>query len=435
MKFKFHTLGCKVNQYETQAMETLLRERGHVPADGEADAVVVNTCAVTAESARKSRQAVRRLRAENPNAVVAVCGCYAQISPEEAASLEADLVFGSGQRLALLDALEAAVAERKSAKAGEPRVEIDDPFRRRVFEELPAGSASGRTRAMLKIEDGCDNFCAYCVIPYARGRVRSLPPESAAAQAEKLCAEGYRELVVTGIEISSYGKDLKRDGRRLYLADAIGAIAKAAPEARIRLGSLEPTIVDDDFCGALAAPGNVCSHFHLSLQSGCDKTLAAMRRKYDTVAFFAATERLRRAFPGCALTADLITGFPGETEADHEQTLAFIRKCGFSDMHVFPYSERPGTPAATMPGRVPRRVRDERAREALLAADEMKRAYLSGCVGKTLSVLFETEKDGVFWGHSGNYCMVGVEAERLRGLVENVKITGVSGENLVGLLI
>ena len=434
MKFKFHTLGCKVNQYETQAMETLLRERGHVPADGEADAVVVNTCAVTAESARKSRQAVRRLRAENPNAVVALCGCYAQISPEEAASLGADLVFGSGQRKAFLDALEAAVAARET-EAGEPLVEIDDPFRRRLFEELPAGSVTGRTRAMLKIEDGCDNFCTYCVIPYARGRVRSLPPESAAAQAEKLCAEGYRELVVTGIEISSYGKDLKRDGQRLHLADVIEAIAKAAPEARIRLGSLEPTIVDDAFCGALAALGNVCPHFHLSLQSGCDKTLAAMHRKYDTAAFFAATERLRRAFPGCALTADLITGFPGETETDHEQTLAFIRKCCFADMHVFPYSERPGTPAASMPGRVPRRVRDGRAHEAQLAADEMKRSYLTGCVGETLSVLFETEKDGVFWGHSGNYCLVGVRSERLRGLVENVKITGVSGENLVGLLI
>ena len=434
MKFKFHTLGCKVNQYETQAMETLLRERGHVPADGEADAVVVNTCAVTAESARKSRQAVRRLRAENPNAVVALCGCYAQISPEEAASLGADLVFGSGQRKAFLDALEAAVAARET-EAGEPLVEIDDPFRRRLFEELPAGSVTGRTRAMLKIEDGCDNFCTYCVIPYARGRVRSLPPESAAAQAEKLCAEGYRELVVTGIEISSSGKDLKRDGQRLHLADVIEAIAKAAPEARIRLGSLEPTIVDDAFCGALAALGNVCPHFHLSLQSGCDKTLAAMHRKYDTAAFFAATERLRRAFPGCALTADLITGFPGETETDHEQTLAFIRKCCFADMHVFPYSERPGTPAASMPGRVPRRVRDGRAHEAQLAADEMKRSYLTGCVGETLSVLFETEKDGVFWGHSGNYCLVGVRSERLRGLVENVKITGVSGENLVGLLI
>ncbi len=434
MKFRFHTLGCKVNQYETQAMEALLRERGHSPAEEKADAVIINTCAVTAESSRKSRQAVRRMRTENPDAVIAVCGCYSQISPEEASTLEADLVYGSGQRIAFLDALEALV-EKRSREGTEPRIEIDDPFQRRLFEELPAGPVSGRTRAMLKIEDGCDNFCTYCVIPYARGRVRSLPPESAAEQAAKLCAEGYRELVITGIEISSYGKDLKREGGRLFLADAIEAISASAPVARLRLGSLEPTIVTDDFCERLSALGNVCPHFHLSLQSGCDTTLAAMRRKYDTAAFLAAIGRLRKAFPDCALTADLITGFPGETDEDHAATLAFIRSCGFSDMHIFPYSERPGTPAASMPGRVPRRIRAERAAQAQLAAAEMKQCYLRECAGKTLSVLFETEENGCSYGHAGNYCLVCVAGERLRGLVKNVKITGVSGENLVGLLV
>ena len=429
MKFKFHTLGCKVNQYETQAMETLLLERGHEKAEVSADAVVVNTCAVTAESARKSRQAVRRLRAENPNAVIAVCGCYSQVSSDEAAELDADIVFGSGARKALVDALEAAVADRQK------RIEIDDPFQRKLFEELPAGSVSGRTRAMLKIEDGCDNFCTYCVIPYARGRVRSMPPESAAAQAAKLCEEGYREIVVTGIEISSYGKDLGRAGERPSLADAVEAIAKAAPGVRLRLGSLEPTIVTETFCVRLASLGTVCPHFHLSLQSGCDKTLAAMHRKYDTAAFLTAAELLRNAFPGCALTADLITGFPGETNEDHAQTLEFLRKCAFSDMHIFPYSERPGTPAAAMPQRVPKRLRAERAHEAQRVADEMKYAYLNDCIGKTLSVLFETEEDGMCFGHSGNYCTVGVPGIQMRGLVENVKITGVSGENLVGLMI
>ncbi len=435
MKFKFHTLGCKVNQYETQAMETLLRQRGHESSEEAPDAVIINTCAVTAESSRKSRQAVRRMRAENPKAVIAVCGCYSQIDPEEASGLDADIVFGSGQRTALVDALEAAVSERKNEMERQYRKEIDNPFLRREFEELPAGSVSGRTRAMLKIEDGCDNFCTYCVIPYARGRVRSLPPESAAAQAEKLYGDGYRELVVTGIEISSYGKDVKRDGQRLYLTDAIEAISRAAPGARLRLGSLEPTIVTEEFCQRLSSLGNVCAHFHLSLQSGCDKTLANMHRKYDTKAFYEAVEKLRNAFPGCGLTADLITGFPGETEEDHAATLAFIRRCGFSDMHIFPYSERPGTPAATMEGRIPHRVRASRAHQAQQVADEMKAEYLSACVGKTLSVLFETEENGVSCGHSGNYCLVGVKGAGMRGLVENVKITGVSGENLVGILV
>lgn len=435
MKFKFHTLGCKVNQYETQAMETLLRQRGHVPADGEADAVIINTCAVTAESSRKSRQAIRRMRAENPNAVIAVCGCYSQVSSPETSELEADIVFGSGQRKALLDALEEAVSARGCEDAKTQLVEIDDPFQRHVFEELPAGSVSGRTRAMLKIEDGCDNFCTYCVIPYARGRVRSLPPENAAAQAQALAERGYRELVVTGIEISSYGKDLKKDGHRLYLTDVIESIAGAAPGTRIRLGSLEPTIVSEEFCERLAALGNICPHFHLSLQSGCDKTLANMHRKYDTESFLTAVKRLRAAFPDCALTADLITGFPGETEEDHAATLAFIQKCGFSDMHIFPYSERPGTPAAAMAGRVPNRVRAERAHQAQLIADAMKADYLAACVGKTLSVLFETEENGVSCGHSGNYCLVEIRGTGMRGLVENVKIKEVSGENLVGLLV
>ena len=435
MKFKFHTLGCKVNQYETQAMEALLRQRGHEPTEGEADAVIINTCAVTAESSRKSRQAVRRLRAENPNSVIAVCGCYSQISPEEASGLEADIVYGSGQRNELLDALELAVAARDTEQADAQCVSIDDPFQRRLFEELPAGSVSGRTRAMLKIEDGCDNFCTYCVIPYARGRVRSLPPERAAAQAAALESQGYRELVITGIEISSYGKDLKRDGCRLYLTDVIESISKAAPGTRLRLGSLEPTIVTEEFCTRLSALGNVCPHFHLSLQSGCDKTLANMHRKYDSAAFYNAVVRLRDAFPGCALTADMITGFPGETEEDHAEALRFIRKCGFSDMHIFPYSERPGTPAASMEGRILHRVRSDRAHQAQQLADEMKREYLHSCIGKTLSVLFETEENGISYGHSGNYCLVGAEGTGLRGLVENVKITGVSGENLVGLLV
>lgn len=432
MNFFIHTLGCKVNQYETQAMETLLLAHGHKPDAQAVDAIIINTCAVTAESSRKSRQAIRRLKAEHPNALVAVCGCHAQISPDEASALGADIVFGSGNRTALIEALEKAYEDRPQRENAAPILEIDDPFKRRLFEVLPAGSISGRTRAMLKIEDGCDNFCTYCVIPYARGRVRSLPPETAAAQAAALAAEGYRELVITGIEISSYGKDLRSDDRCLTLADGIKAIARAVPDVQLRLGSLEPTIISEAFCQCLSELGNICPHFHLSLQSGCDSTLSAMHRKYDAAGFYRAVKLLRKYFDHCALTADLITGFPGETEEHHQETLAFIRKCGFAAMHIFPYSERPGTPAAKMDGSVPKAVRVRRAREAQLVADEMEQAYLSGCIGKTLSVLYETEKDGRSIGHSSNYCTVIVEGTNMRGLVENVKITGKSGKNLVG---
>ena len=329
MKYIIATLGCKVNQYETQAMEALLRAHGHrEAAEGErADAVIVNSCAVTAESGRKTRQTVRHLAEEHPGAVIAVCGCYSQLEPEAVKALGAKVIFGSADRQRFVSAVEEAVA------AGEESLYIDKPFERRVFEELRAGALAGRTRAMLKIQDGCVNFCSYCIIPYTRGRLRSLPVESACDETRRLAAQGFRELVLTGIEVASYGLDLPG---KPTLADLVCAVASVSGDMRIRLSSLEPTAVTDEFCEKLASTGKVCPHFHLSLQSGCDKTLKAMNRKYDTAQFFAVTERLRRAFPGCALTTDLITGFPGETEADHAETLAFIEKCAFADMHISP---------------------------------------------------------------------------------------------------
>jgi threonylcarbamoyladenosine tRNA methylthiotransferase MtaB len=424
MKYIITTLGCKVNQYETQAMETLLRERGHAPAENcEADVVIVNTCAVTAESGRKSRQAVRRLMEDNPGAVSVVCGCWAQIDPNTANALGADIVYGSGDRSKLIEDIEAAFSGRERI------VEIDRPFERRTFEALPAGAFSGHTRAYLKIEDGCANFCTYCIIPYARGRVRSLPPELAAEQAADLAARGFKELVITGIEIASYGKDL--DGAP-SLADVVRVIADAAPDLRLRLGSLEPTVVTEDFCRVLKETGRVCPHFHLSLQSGCDETLRRMGRKYDTERFFDATETLRRYFPGCALTADLIVGFPGETEPDHAETLAFIEKCAFSAMHIFPYSRRPGTKADKMPGQLTHAVKARRAAEAQAIAEKMKTAYRLGLVGRVLPVLFETEEGEMSSGHGDNYTPVSARGKHLRGVVKNVKITGVSGEMLVG---
>lgn len=428
MYYIITALGCKVNQYEAQAVETMLRERGFTPAEagGEADLIVVNTCAVTAEGGRKSRQTIRKLREEHPGALVAVCGCWTQLSPEAAAAIGADVVHGSGSKQAFVDDILKAMETRA------PVTCVDNPFRRMEFEPLPAGAVYGRTRAMLKIQDGCNNFCTYCVIPYTRGRIRSLPLEEMTRQAAALDAEGYRELVLTGIEIASYGRDLPGG---LTLADAVTTIVKAAPHARIRLGSLEPTVITDDFCRTIAAAGRVCGHFHLSLQSGCDRTLARMNRKYDTQQFYACTERLRRYFPGCALTADLITGFPGETDADQAATLDFIRKCGFAAIHVFPYSRRPGTKADEMPQQLSHAVKSARAHEAQQVANQMKREYLSEQIGATLSVLFETERGGAWIGHSGNYCLVSAVGENLHGVVRNVEITDVSGEMLVGNLV
>ena len=417
MKYASYTLGCKVNQYETQALETLLGERGLAPAsDGEtADVVIVNTCAVTAESGRKSRQAIRRLRERHPGAMTVVCGCFSQLEPEAVRSLGADIVFGSGDKAKLADAIAAAL----------PAVEVDDPFRRRDFEPLPAGAVSGRTRAMLKIQDGCDNFCSYCVIPYTRGRVRSLPLEGCAREAASLAAAGFREIVVTGIEIASYGKDLPG---RPGLADAVEAIAHAAPGVRLRLGSLEPTVVTEEFCERLRALGCVCPHYHLSLQSGCDDTLRRMRRKYDTAAFNAVCARLRAAFPGCALTADLICGFPGETEDDFARTLAFVESCGFFYVHAFPYSPRPGTKAAEMPGQLSHAEKDARVRRAVAVVDRLHEAYLAACVGRTIPVLFESEHEG----HGDNYTVVETARAYTRGVVHNIQITGASNGRLLG---
>jgi len=424
MKYVFCTLGCKVNQFETQAMEKLLQEHGLVPAENDrSDVIIVNSCAVTAESVRKSRQAVRRLQKQHPSALTVVCGCFSQISPDDASSLGADIVYGSGDRKKLVEDILSALEERQKI------VFVDDPFKRRVFEPLVAGAVEGRTRAMIKIQDGCDNFCTYCIIPYARGRVRSLPVQEISAQCALLAEEGFREIVVTGIEIASYGKDL-RDGTTL--ADAIAAAAAAAPNVRIHIGSIEPTVITEAFCARLASLGNIIPHFHLSVQSGSDEVLRRMNRKYDTSRLLQAAADLRRFFPGCALTADLITGFPGETPEQHAETLETIRKCGFSQMHIFPYSVREGTKAAAMSGQLTAAEKERRAREARIIAEEMKSDYLHSCVGKTLSVLFETEEGGFSFGHAENYCEVCVSGTNLRGIVQNVQITGISGETLVG---
>ena len=426
MRIAIYTLGCKVNQYETQAMEQELLRRGHtlVPFETAADGYIVNTCSVTAVSDKKSRQMIRRCRKLNPAAVVAACGCYVQTHAAEAASLDIDLIAGTGDRMAFLDLFEQAARERQ------PLTLLDDALRRREFEILPAGGMAQRTRAMLKVEDGCVNFCTYCIIPYARGPVRSLPKTAAVAQTAQLRQEGYRELVLTGIEISGWGHDLKTGET---LIDLLEAVSAAAGDMRLRLGSLEPRTVTEDFCRRAAQLPNLCPHFHLSLQSGCDDTLRRMNRKYDTARFYESVTLLRRYFDRPAITTDLICGFPGETEAEFDATLSFIEKCGFAAMHIFPYSIRPGTKAATME-QVPSAVKEQRAGRAAQAAETMRQAYLQGCVGRVYPVLFEQEKDGYYTGHAPNYCEVGVRANDLHNKVIDVRITGIDGEMLIGEL-
>ena len=430
MKIAFYTLGCKVNQYETQALEQLVTQRGHslVPFEEAADAYVINTCTVTAVSDKKSRQVIRRARKAAPDAVIAVCGCYPQTHPDDVEKLGVDLIAGTGDRTGFVDLLEREWSDRQ------PITALDDAFSRRAFEPLPAGGLEGRTRAMLKMEDGCVNFCSYCIIPYARGRVRSLPLDDCVRQARELEAAGYREIVLTGIEISSWGQDLEG---KPELIEAIEAICQGlSPDTRVRLGSLEPRTITPDFCRRAAALPNLCPHFHLSMQSGCDTVLARMNRKYDSNRYYESVKFLHEAYDRPAITTDLIVGFPGETEEEFQQTLDFIQKCAFSAMHIFPYSKRPGTPAAKLPGQVLNAVKEERAHRAAQIARTMQDAYLDRWVGETVPVLFEEEREGLWRGHTTRYCEVTVQsAQPLHNQLRQVRITGRDGGALQGVLV
>ncbi len=426
MRFAIYTLGCKVNQYESQALERQGAARGHtqVPFEAEADAYIINTCTVTAVSDQKNRQVIRRVRRERPEAVLAVCGCFPQTHPGAAEELGADLVAGTGGRERFWALLEQTLAHRSG-----PVTAVDDAFARRAFEELPAGGLTGRTRCMLKVEDGCVNFCSYCIIPYARGPVRSLPLGRAVAQARHMAAEGYREMVVTGIELSSWGRDLPGKPEPM---DLLEALSEAAPEVRLRLGSLEPRTVTEDFCRRAAKLPNLCPHFHLSLQSGCAGTLKAMNRRYDPAGYLRSVELLRRTFDDPGLTTDLIVGFPGETEEDFRESLDFVERCAFSALHVFPYSRRPGTPAARMPDQVPAAEKKRRAKRAGDLAHTLRQAYLERQVGKVLDVLFEEERDGLYQGHAPNYTLVKAPGRDLHNRVLPVRIQSAGDGFLLG---
>ena len=425
MRFAFYTLGCKTNQYETQAMERLLTDMGHEIGtfDESCDGYVINTCSVTAVADKKNRAIIRRCRRDNPEAVIGVCGCYSQHDAGAVRALGVDVIGGSGKRQEFVDMLVAAARNRTHEES------VDIALRRRDFEILPAGGLEERTRAMLKVQDGCVNFCTYCIIPYTRGPVRSAPLETAVEQAKELARRGYREIVVTGIEIASWGVDLPGKPEPTIL---IEEICKAVPQMRVRLGSLEPRIVTEDFCRRLALFPNLCPQFHLSMQSGCDTVLQRMKRKYDTARYYESVRLLKAYFPGCAVTTDMIVAFPGETEEEFETSLEFIRKCAFADMHIFPYSRRPGTPADKMPGQLGNATKEARSKAAIAVAQEMSLAYREGLIGTVQEVLFEEADGAYFTGHAPNYVKVYAKGENLHNEIRRVEITGLYKDGVIG---
>lgn len=416
-RVKFHTLGCKVNQYETEAMEELFLQEGyHLAEEGQpADVVVINTCTVTHTSDAKSRQQVRKMKRENPHAVIAVVGCYAQVAAETLATLpEVDILLGTKGRRRLPSLVE------KVKQTGEQQIAVQDLEEATDFDALTIETEQSTTRATLKIQEGCDMFCSYCIIPYARGHIASRPFPSIVEEAKTLAQKGFKELVLTGIHVASYGKDPHFRAQRpdTELTDVIEAVASIPEIHRIRLSSIEPRWVTPEKLERLAATEKLCPHFHLSLQSGSDRILQKMNRQYTTALYAEKVEAIRRVFPDAGLTTDVIVGFPEEREEDFRDTMAFTHEMGFSRMHIFPYSPRQGTPAALFTGQVDAAVKKERA--ARLAEQEitMRHAFMEHMVGKTISVLTEEKRDekGRYSGYSGNYLRVaiGVEKEKVQ---------------------
>lgn len=399
MTVAFYTLGCKVNQNETGALAQLFYENGFTPAQDaqKADVYVVNSCTVTAGGDKKSRQWLRRAKRQNPDAVTVLTGCYPQAFPEEArAAAEADIVTGSGARRRVLEHVLQFIQTRERI------VDVVPHETGERFEELPVKKLEGHTRAFLKIEDGCDRRCAYCVIPRARGNVRSRDEENILRELRVLAQSGYAEAVLTGINLSSYGKDTNTD-----LARIVARAAEVDGIRRIRLGSLEPDLMTDALIEGLAQTPQLCPQFHLSLQSGCDATLRRMRRAYDTDKFRAVVQQLRAAFPGAVFTTDLIVGFPGETRQEFEESAAFAGEIGFLKMHVFSYSRRAGTPAYDMPGQIGEEEKLLRSRQMQARAEEMRARLIAKMAGQTAEVLLETPVNRTtFTGYTREYVPV-----------------------------
>lgn len=397
MKVSVITLGCKVNQYESQAMLNELSAAGCTACDNisQSDLILVNSCTVTAVSDRKVRQMLRRARRENPNAVIVLTGCMPQAFPETAERLtEADVVLGNSNRVSLL-------ADVRRFIETHERV-IDIVPHGKSFEPLRVDRFYERTRAFIKIEDGCNRFCSYCIIPYARGRVRSKPLDDLKGELEKIAANGYNEVVLTGINLSAYGQEIG-----LSLCDAVEAACAQEGVARVRLGSLEPEQLDESNIARLRLQKKLCPQFHLSLQSGCDATLKRMNRHYTADEYRTIVKNLRTAFQNAAITTDIMVGFPGETEEEFAQSLSFEREIGFAKAHVFVYSRRPGTVAAKAPDQIPPQVGEERSRRMIAAAQETRKVFFQRQIGKTEPVLFEQEcEKGVYEGYTENYTPV-----------------------------
>ena len=428
----FYTLGCKVNQYETGAMRALVEAAGYCTGEfpaGEGDepaAVVVNSCTVTGESDRKLRSVLRRARRLYPSIVLILTGCMPQAFPETAAEFsDVDIILGNAARRSLVRHLEQFLLFRHRI--------VDIPPHGKEFEPLQIERFEGRTRAFVKIEDGCNRFCSYCIVPYARGRVRSKPLEDIRIELEALAERGYCETVLAGINLTAYGQEWG-----LSLCDAVEVACGIKGMRRIRLGSFEPDMLDSAAIERLKKLPKLCPQFHLSLQSGCGATLERMNRRYTPAEYSAVCEQLREAFPGCALTTDIMVGFPGETDEEFMASLSFARKIGFARAHVFAYSPRPGTPAATAAEQVTAKVKSDRSRAMIAACNESRDRYLDRWTGETAEVLFETFANGVIEGHTPQYMPVRVEGcaegEKICGDVRTVLLDGHSDGTAVGRL-
>lgn len=425
MNIAFYTLGCKVNQYESQTIGELLSAAGHtLCSDVEvADCVVINSCTVTAESDRKTRQAVRRFRRKLPNGVIILAGCMPQAFPERAEELpEADIITGNVSPERIPELLD------RFLKNGERIVEIAPHGKSEKYTTPSISSFSERTRAFMKIEDGCDRYCTYCIIPKARGEIRSRPLEEITAEAEALGKKGFSEIVLVGINLTSYGKDTGHT-----ICDAVSAVARAEGIKRIRLGSLEPDHISDETLEALATEPKFCPQFHLALQSGCDRTLKRMNRHYDTAFYRDLVERIRKRFENPSITTDIMVGFAGETEEEFAENVAFLREIGFARAHVFAYSRREGTVAAALKAQITATEKEKRAAIMAAAAKECEAEFLKTQVGTTAAVLFETCKDGFAEGYTENYTKVRLKTEEnLSGRLITVKLISAESDYCIG---
>lgn len=430
-KAAFYTLGCKVNQYETEAMTELFKNRGYEITDfsSPADVYVINTCSVTSMSDRKSRQVIRRAKKENPDGIVIATGCYAQVAPEEVLAIDGvNLIIGTNERSKIVDIAENLKSDDKKSIVG-------DILKTHTFEEMKISDYEHMTRAYIKIQEGCNQFCSYCIIPYARGPIRSREPEEVINEAKRLAADGFSEIILVGIHIASYGLDTKNSS----LSDIILKVNDVDGVKRIRLSSIEPMTLNSEFINKISAADKLCNHFHLSLQSGCDETLKRMNRRYTTEEFASITDAIRTHFPGAAITTDIMVGFPGETEEEFAKSAEFAKKIKFADMHIFQYSQRPGTPAATFENQIDSQTKEQRSKILMKIRKENTVDFLQSHVGKTFEVLFERNikgKENIYEGKTSSYINVHVKSEEdLSFKYKTVFIEKIVGETAMGKII